>query len=241
MYKSGGLSSNCYHRQNKMQILEQQQINRERNKQKGANEAKIQQQMRRFKSQYSHVSSDLMKNKVVGKTTHESGHTVSVFINECNASLARAYTYNEGTLPVASNKLPKLGPLVRKVGPNTALSGSDRLVIRKNSNLVPCYLSKRNSEISKEKEQLRLIEKSVEERRKCPVGHRALQEGEKAKIVNDLRNRQQTLGLQLDKFPITRTSGAMALRKSHIEKELDEVEEAIKKMGVNKQLYIPIQ
>lgn len=104
---------------------------------------------------------------------------------------------------------------------------------------VPDYLRQRKAELQAEKDAAARAIIEEQERNKHPVGHRPVSEDERQAVLAKLDARKLELERDLARLPMRFDTLAVKNRRTEIEKEMSEVEEAHRRFSVKKQLYVP--
>jgi hypothetical protein len=105
---------------------------------------------------------------------------------------------------------------------------------------VPDYLLQRKAQLQAEKDAAARAIEEEREKAKNPPGHRAVSEEERQAVLARLEARKLELERDLAKLPMRFDTIAVRNRRTEIEKEMSEVEEAHRRFSVRKQLFVPI-
>ncbi|RNF14437.1 flagellar/basal body protein [Trypanosoma conorhini] len=223
-------------RQNYLQIREQQQLNRERAQESTEAEKRAQEFLQRQKAQYSHVSSHGYGQLRGGGDDVE----IKVFIRECDRDRAQTFCFMEGDVLQrrgGSEPKPRAQPKQQQPQSQQPAPVSAVNVPR---GVVPKYILQRKAELAAEKVAvLRELERQ-KEIAKYPPGHRPVTEEERKETLTKLAARRRELETELHKIPIRYDTQSIKARRNKIEGELKEIDEAERKFGAAKQLFVPI-
>eukprot|EP00744_Colponema_vietnamica_P001806 GILI01002946.1.p1 GENE.GILI01002946.1~~GILI01002946.1.p1 ORF type:complete len:238 (-),score=37.08 GILI01002946.1:41-718(-) len=218
---------------NRLQLKEQQQINRERKALDDADLQKKANMQQQQKSKFDHIRSHGYGQDAKAQVASASDDIeIKVFVNECDES-RRMFTIMESsaTQVDSSRTLP---PIQKpKSSPSTIPPLANRGV-------VPEYLLKRKAEMKAEKDAIEQEVARQTEAAKYPPGHRPVTEDEKLDILDKLAQRKKELQMELHKLPVRFDTQAIRQKKLQIESEMAETEAAERKFNSKKQLFVPI-
>ncbi|ORC91227.1 flagellar/basal body protein [Trypanosoma theileri] len=232
-------------RQNYLQIREQQQLNRERAREAAIERQREEEMIQRQKAQYNHVSSHGY-GQPGGRNKDDV--EIKVFIRECDGDRAQTFTFRESDAtqqrvipepaakPKSTNRLPAL-PEQLKQQQQQQLSAKAANAAR---GVVPKYILQRKAELAAEKEAIQREAERQKEMSKYPPGHRPVTEEERKETLAKLALRRKELEGELHKIPIRFDTQSIRARRSKIEGELREIDEAERKFSSSKQLFVPI-
>jgi hypothetical protein len=105
---------------------------------------------------------------------------------------------------------------------------------------VPDYLRQRKQQLQDEKDRVAKAMEDEKTRAQYPPGHRPLQEEERQAILSKLAARKKELEADLGRLPLRFDTIAVKNRRQEIMSEMNEVDEAVQKFSVKKQLFVPI-
>lgn len=251
-------------RLNAQQIKEQEAINRERQRQDEFDRDRQNRIIANQRDKYSHVQPHVTRTGDAIPKAHQSpaphqgtsasttvsrGATddveIKVFVRECDGDTAQMFSMMEQAGRQASQPQPQRPPLV-------AAGGNQRQPVQKglsnaappleapNKGQVPRYLQERKAQAAAEAAELQRIQEIEAERAKYPPGHRPVSEEERQELLAKLAQRKKELEYDLVRIPMRVDTLAVQKRRKQIETEIDEVETAIAKFSVKKQLFVPL-
>eukprot|EP00796_Vickermania_ingenoplastis_P010759 gene10759-7487_t len=242
-------------RLNRLQIREQEQLNRARRLQDEAEEQRQQQRVQYTKQKFRHVQSTAAngfsttpRSEAVGGVSSFAGDDaqVRVFIRECDAGNARQFVYREsealmGTGEGAADLPPPRNAPRRGPGPGSSpkqpggaavpsyslaqVRDPERQPDMPNLGRVPRYLQQRKAELAEVKRSKAEEEGRRKELANVPPGHRLVPEDEKAAVLAQLNEREKELDLQLRKIPVRFDTQNIRLKRKAIEDEMDQIEQ----------------
>lgn len=244
-------------RLNRMQLREQQELNRQRALVEETDERRFVAARAQGKQQYQHVSSS-----GYGRDHHPPSNgrrasvgddvQIHVFIRECDGDASQTFSYWENSaeelggrsVPIqrAAVGTPQVGGPLRGGGvavPGAPSPAGSTLGTPRRGK-VPRYLQQRKAELQAEKDLLEEERQRQVELAKIPSGQRLVSEDEKATTMARLEERQRELETQLGKIPIRFDTQSIKNRRRNIEQELAEIEETKLKYGTKKPLYVPL-
>lgn len=105
---------------------------------------------------------------------------------------------------------------------------------------VPSYLLQRKAELQAEKDAAAKAIEDEREKSRHPPGHRPVSEEERVAVLAKLDARKLELERDLARLPMRFDTIAVKNRRSEIEREMAEVEEAHRRFSVKKTLYVPL-
>lgn len=224
---------NSHSQLNRLQLKEQQQINRER---KALDEAEQQRKLslqQQQKSKFDHVRSHgYGKDQPKGQVSNDDDIEIKVFVNECDEN-RRMFTIMESSATQAA-EAKVLPPIQKPKSPSVSLPPVA------NRGVVPDYLLKRKAEMKAEKDAIEQELARQAEAAKYPPGHRPVTEDERLDILEKLSQRKKELQMELHKLPVRFDTQAIRQKKLQIETEMAETEAAERKFNSKKQLFVPI-
>jgi hypothetical protein len=175
---------------------------------------------------------------------------IKVFVNECEENSSMFSMMESAGKQLAGPQ--KDGPYQVQKAPIQSSSSTRPPLARSNvSNApgsadpaaqrgqVPKYLQQRKAQAQAEKEELELARAEEAEKAKYPPGHRPFTEQERTELLTKLNARKKELEYDLVRIPVRVDTLAVKKRRQTIETELEEVETALSKFSVKKQLYVP--
>ncbi|KAH9577855.1 Enkurin domain [Trypanosoma melophagium] len=242
-------------RQNYLQIREQQQLNRERAREAAAERQREEEMIQRQKAQYNHVPSHGY-GLSAGRGSDDV--EIKVFIRECDADRAQSFSFMESDVeqrrviaehaprPQQTHRLPALPTQSKQHQSHQSQQQQQRSQqsSAKGANAVrgtvPKYILQRKAELAAEKAAVLREAERQKEMAKYPPGHRPVTEEERKETLAKLALRRKELEGELHKIPIRFDTQSIRARRSKIEGELREIDEAERKFSSNKQLFVPI-
>ncbi|CCW64211.1 unnamed protein product [Phytomonas sp. EM1] len=236
---------------NRLQIREQQELNRQRKIQEEADKRQHAEAIARSKAQYSHVRPQVFAQPEASDPTTAPNDgpngdiQIHVYVRECDGESAQKFTYRERRSLTGKSEVTRMHPVPTATAtsnreevssPSAGLASSSTLSLGR----VPRYLQKRKAELQAEKQA---IEDEAQRRRelaKIPPGCRLVPDQEKVETLKRLEARQEELEMQLSKIPIRFDTHSIKMRRRNIEEELAQIEVDKLKYSLNKTLYVPI-
>ncbi|GET85380.1 hypothetical protein, conserved [Leishmania tarentolae] len=255
---------------NRLQIREQEALNRQRRMQDDAVARREAEALRRTKAQYNHVHShgygragsaggggaDFANARCAAPSDSRdtSGEVqIRVYVRECDDEASQSFCYREAT---TANATSNTDPRSRASASTSATSHVARRgdgggggggvttaslgVVAPNRARVPRYLQQRKAELAAEKEA---IAEEAERQRQLsliPAGQRRVSAEEKADTLRQLDERQQELEAQLARIPIRFDTHSIQQRRRAIEEELREIETTRNKYSTKGTLFVPL-
>ncbi|CCW71293.1 unnamed protein product [Phytomonas sp. Hart1] len=226
---------------NRLQIREQQELNRQRKVQEEADKRQHAGAVARTKAQYRHIKAQVFAPPTEAPSVEKAKGDVQirVYLRECDGEAAQAFTYREGKsltsqVEATPGRPVPVAPAREEVPAARAPSPSFT------PGQVPKYLQKRKAELLAEKQSIEDEAQRQRELAKIPPGCRLVSEQEKLETMDNLAARQKELEMQLSKIPIRFDTNAIKMRRRNIEEELAQIEADKLKYNFKKPLYLPI-
>lgn len=244
---------------NHQQVKEQEALNRERVRQDEYEKERMARVQQAQKSKYNHVQPTVNRQGQVAQApANERGGSnsddveITVFVRECDEN-AHMFRIMESAAKQSSS--PARGPggagsggvgarpplgnnsNVRSASSAPKFGGAEPPAQR---GTVPEYLRQRKAEAAAEKALVERQRQEDAERSKWPPGHRPMLEEERLELLARLEKRKKELEYDLVRIPVRIDTLAVQRRRQQIETEMSEVETAITKFSVKKQLFVPL-
>ncbi|KAJ9452403.1 flagellar/basal body protein [Diplonema papillatum] len=256
------------HRENVLQIREQQAAIQRMKQQENEAREKTEKRATRMKAQWGGAGAPQAADRQQQHQQHQQqpqqqqsqagGERIEVFVRETEPALAKHYVIHEGTSSTAPAEAacqrdrgpaPCQAPAAAMAAACGSAAGTAGAARRNSANsankpgvrpagYIPPYLKQRKQELQEEKDQ---CAQQVEEERlkkQYPAGHVPLSQMEKEAILAGLEQRKLELMSDINRLPMRFDTQAIQKRRNGLEEEIRDIESRINTFS-RKQVFVP--